>query len=70
MFCETVFLGNELLRIELRDDMSYCLRYGNLVEYSNHGRYLRGRKQPYEFKSVEQLRYDFEEDVRRLVQGT
>ena len=41
------------------------LRYGDLVEYSNHRRRVRGRTVPYEFRSVEQLRYDFEEDVRR-----
>jgi hypothetical protein len=54
--------------------VKYRLRYGELVEYSNHGRRVRGRTLPYEFRSVEQLRYDFEEDVRRaggrLVEST
>lgn len=68
MFSETVLTGDALLTIELRDDLSYVLRYGDLVEYSNHRRRVRGRTLPYEFRSVEQLRYDFEEDVR-LAQG-
>jgi hypothetical protein len=70
MFCETVFLGDELLEIELRDDGSYRLRYGDLVEYSNNRRRVRGRTLPYEFRSVEQLRYDFEQDVKKLVENT
>ena len=57
-------MPDTVLTIELRDDLSYVLRYGELVEYSNGRRRLRGRVLPYEFRSVEQLRYDFEEDVR------
>lgn len=40
-------------------------RKGNdlLVEYENDGRKLNGRKSAYVFKSVEQLRYDFERDA-------
>ena len=41
----------------------FLLRYGNLVEYRNGVKKMRGRKTPYEFRSVEQLRYDFERDV-------
>ena len=41
----------------------FLLRYGGLVEYRNGMRRVRGRKLPYEFRSVEQLRYDFERDV-------
>jgi hypothetical protein len=67
MYREAVFTGDTLLSIELREDLTYVLRYGELVEYSNHQRRVRGRRLPYEFRSVEQLRYDFEEDVR-LVQ--
>jgi hypothetical protein len=63
MVRETVLVGNIVLNIELRDDGSYSLRYGDLVQYSNGGRRVRGRMLPYEFRSVEQLRYDFEEDV-------
>ena len=38
-------------------------RYGDLVEYENGRRRVRGRTTPYEFRSVEQLRYDFENDI-------
>ena len=55
-----------LLEIELHDDLTYRLRYGELVEYSNRGRRVRGRWSAYVFRSVEQLRYDFEEDVKAL----
>ena len=66
MLSEKVLVGSVLLTVELRDDLQYLLRYGDLVEYSNHGRRVRGRRLPYAFRSVEQLRYDFEEDVRRV----
>ena len=69
MFRETVFIGDALLTIELHDDMSYLLRYADLVEYSAGRRRVRGRSTPYEFRSVEQLRYDFEQDVKRLAEG-
>lgn len=52
-----------VLEIELHDDLRYRLRYGELVEYANGQRRIRGRSRPYEFRSVEQLRYDFEQDV-------
>ncbi|HKQ28278.1 MAG TPA: hypothetical protein VJT77_06730 [Burkholderiales bacterium] len=52
------------LEIELHDDLRYVLRYGTLVEYTPGRRRVRGRALPYEFRSVEQLRYDFEQDVR------
>lgn len=51
------------LEIELHDDLRYLLRCGSLVEYTPGRRRLRGRSLPYEFRSVEQLRYDFEQDV-------
>jgi hypothetical protein len=66
MLQETVVLGDVLLTIELSDDLGYRLRYGDLVEYSNHRRRVRGRTLAYQFRSVEQLRYDFEEDVRSV----
>jgi hypothetical protein len=66
MLRETVLVGDVLLTVEFRSESSYTLRYGDLVEYSNHRRRVRGRALPYEFRSVEQLRYDFEEDVRRV----
>ena len=39
------------------------MKYGELVEYSNGVKRVRGRRSPYTFRSVEQLRYDFERDV-------
>jgi hypothetical protein len=60
---ERVVADGEILEIELHDDLTYRLRVGELVEYRNHQRKVRGRTLPYEFRSVEQLRYDFERDV-------
>jgi len=60
---EKVLLGGTLLEIELYDDRRYRLRYGDLVEYEDGRRRLRGRASRYEFRSVEQLRYDFERDI-------
>ena len=56
--------GSALLEIELNADLSYVLRFGELVEYTPNRRRVRGRTYPYHFRSVEQLRYDFEQDVR------
>jgi hypothetical protein len=70
MFYETVVLGNVLLVIELSENLEYRLRYGDLVEYSNARRRVRGRSLPYAFRSVEQLRYDFEEEIRRVVENS
>jgi hypothetical protein len=64
MMRETVLIADTVLTVELHDDLSYLLRYGDLVEYANARRRVRGRAMPYEFRSVEQLRYDFEQDVR------
>ena len=61
---ERVVLPGGILEIELHDDLRYRLRYGELVEYADHRRKLRGRAVAYEFRSVEQLRYDFERDVQ------
>ena len=55
-----------MLEIELGADLRYRLRYGDLVEYENGRRKVRGRVTRYEFRSVEQLRYDFERDVRAV----
>ena len=64
MVRETVILEDAILTVRFESDSSYCLRYGDLVEYSNGRRRVRGKALPYAFRSVEQLRYDFEEDVR------
>jgi hypothetical protein len=61
-----VVLGAERLVLELREGGRYLLRYGDAVEYRDGRRVVRGRAGAYEFRSVEQLRYDFERDVRAL----
>ena len=66
-----VLAGDSLLELTLVGDRVYCLRFGKggrtLVEYRGdgrrHRRRVRGRDAPYEFRSVEQLRYDFERDA-------
>ena len=62
---ETVMLGHAVVRVEV-DEEAYRLSYGNAVVYENGRRRLRGRWVPYEFRSIEQLRYDFERDVEAL----
>ena len=63
MLKETVVVHDAILEIELHADLHYRLRYGDLVEYENGRREVRGRSSRYDFRSVEQLRYDFERDV-------
>ena len=63
---ETILLNDVIARIELHDDGRYRLAYGERVVYENGQRRVRGRTAPYEFKSVEQLRYDFERDVEAV----
>jgi hypothetical protein len=60
---EKAFFRGEILEIELHDDLSYRLRFGDQVEYQNGRRKVQKRVVPYTFRSVEQLRYDFERDV-------
>ena len=60
---ETVLLQDARLEIDLDEKLRYRLRYEDLVEYANGVRRIRGRESKYEFRSVEQLRYDFERDV-------
>jgi hypothetical protein len=52
------------LEVRLSSDLSYLLRYADLVRYEDGKKTVRGRTTSYSFKSVEQLRYDFERDVR------
>ena len=66
MLRERVLVGDQVLRIELDADGRYRLAYGELVEYTPGRRRLRGRSVRYEFRSVEQMRYDFERDVAAL----
>ena len=66
LLIETVLLPHVIVRVELADDLTYRLAYGELVVYENGKRRVRGRVQPYEVRSVEQLRYDFERDVEAV----
>ncbi|TAK49517.1 MAG: hypothetical protein EPO27_05140 [Betaproteobacteria bacterium] len=67
-----VLAGGKVLEMRLGRDLEYVLRLRKgrhiLVEYcstraSGHVRRARGRQSAYQFKSVEQLRYDFERDA-------
>lgn len=60
---EIVLLRDEVVRVEVDDALRYRLAYGEQVVYENGRRTLRGRSAAYRFRSVEQLRYDFERDV-------
>ena len=60
---EKALVSGEMLQIELHDDLGYRLRFGDRVEYENGRRKVQKRVFPYTFRSVEQLRYDFERDV-------
>jgi hypothetical protein len=55
---ETVVLADSVLEIELHDDLRYRLSWRG-VTYDK----MRDHKRRYEFRSVEQLRYDFERDA-------
>jgi hypothetical protein len=52
---ETVVMDGELLEIELHDDLRYRLSWRGVIY---------DEKRKYNFRSVEQLRYDFERDVQ------
>ena len=62
---ETVVLSDAIVRIALEGER-YRLSYGEAVVYENGRRILRGRGAPYAFRSIEQLRYDFERDVEAV----
>ena len=53
---EKVVMSDGMLEIELHDDLRYRLSWRGIV-YDNRRRY--------DFRSVEQLRYDFERDVEK-----
>ena len=52
---ETVVLEGDLLEIELHDDLRYRLAWRGVVYDARRN---------YRFRSVEQLRYDFERDAQ------
>ena len=56
-------MRDALVQVMLDDALRYRLAYGEHVVYENGRRTVRGRSTAYEFRSVEQLRYDFERDV-------
>jgi len=65
---EEHFIGDGFeLALRISRDLQFvlCLKKGKtlLVEYRDGRRLIRGRASPYEFKSVEKLRYDFERDA-------
>lgn len=64
MVRERILLGEQRVHVELANDRSYRLAYGELVEYTPGRRRVRGRTAPYLLRSVEQMRYDFERDVQ------
>jgi hypothetical protein len=70
MIYEERHLRTDGLMVELGVDSQshYRLRYGRpgawLVSYEDGRRTVKGRGQPYAFRSVEQLRYDFDKDVQ------
>jgi hypothetical protein len=53
---EKVVTSDAILEIELHDDLRFRLSWRGIV-YDN--------KRRYDFRSVEQLRYDFERDVEK-----
>ena len=66
LLAETIVTRDALVRVELDHDLRYRLSYGELVVYEPGRRRVRGRSMPYELRSVEQLRYDFERDVEAV----
>jgi hypothetical protein len=63
---EIVLLRDALVWVEVDDALRYRLAYGEQVVYENGRRTVRGRSAAYQFRSVEQLRYDFERDVEAV----
>ena len=64
-YTECVVLPSGRFTLSLEGE-SYRLSYDDLVVYENGKRTVRGRVTRYAFRSVEQMRYDFENDVKAL----
>jgi hypothetical protein len=64
-YIETVVLPSGRFTIFLNGSV-YRVNYQDLVIYENGRRIIRGRVSAYAFRSVEQMRYDFERDVEAL----
>ena len=60
---EKCFFGEQVLEVELHDDLRYRLSFSSQIIYTNGEKRINNRRIPYTFRSVEQLRYDFERDV-------
>ena len=58
---EKVVLPRGILEVVFQEN-HYRLSYGG-VEYEDGVRKVHGKRLPYTFRSVEQMRYDFERDV-------
>jgi spermidine synthase len=63
---ERFVLPDGLFTVAFHDANHYSLNYQGLVVYENGRRIIRGRSSAYAFRSVEQMRYDFERDVEAL----
>ena len=66
LFQETLILEGIELRLVVEEGPRYRLRYGDLIEYRDGRKRIRGRTSAYPFRSIEQLRYDFERDLKSL----
>lgn len=68
MYRERVVMQEGVMEVAFLspDDFLLAVTSGSqtLVEYRPGRRIVRGRAMPYEFKSVEKLRYDFEQDAK------
>jgi len=65
-YTERVVLPYGFFTICFHGPGEYSLNFRNLVVYENGKRRVRSRVTPYEFRSVEKMRYDFERDVESL----
>jgi len=63
---EICFCRGRRMEIRLGADLTYRLSFGEEVRYWNGFREVRGKTDSYAFRSVEQLRYDFEQDVAAI----
>jgi hypothetical protein len=60
------FLGDSFLEVKLEGDLAFTLDYDGRVVYRNGRKTVEGKTSAYTFRSVEQLRYDFERDVAAI----
>jgi hypothetical protein len=65
-YIEHVVLPSGRFKLSFQSPSQYLLDYNGVVVYENGKRKVRGRVTPYHFRSVEKMRYDFENDVKAL----